>query len=67
MPKPCQLCNAVYAKRGERYCTECRKVVLHHLRESGYLTPSPINPHVSRRTQEQRELTHETKFGTFHG
>jgi hypothetical protein len=52
------------ANRGEKYCRKCRKMILEELREAGYLQ---YVPHRHERTQDQKELTRETKRGTEQG
>ena len=55
----CERCNAPKTK-GERFCKECRKVVLKEMKEAGYLTRRPS---FSNRSSEMRENTYETKNG----
>jgi len=40
----------------------CRKAVIDRMKSDGYFVPTPN--HISTRTAEMKELTHETKFGT---
>ena len=64
--KQCERCGVEPAKKGERFCKECRKQVLSELKEARYL--APILPHSGvMRTSEQKENVYETKHGTGHG
>jgi hypothetical protein len=64
--RKCERCSAV-AKRGEKYCKECRKQVLSEMQEAGYLTTGYYGHVGMGRTSEQKENTYETKHGTGHG
>jgi predicted amidophosphoribosyltransferase len=57
----CEVCNGERIA-GERYCKVCRKAVIDRMKSDGYFVPTPN--HISTRTAEMKELTHETKFGT---
>ena len=60
--KKCKLCPNV-AIRGSQYCNECKKEVLSHLREVGYLERGGYGHKGMTRTQDQKENTRETKYG----
>ncbi len=60
--KKCERCPSE-ALQGQRFCKGCKKIVLTELRDTGYLTFVPQRSGQSR-TQDHKELTHETKYGT---
>jgi predicted amidophosphoribosyltransferase len=59
--KPCERCGQP-AKRGEKYCPECRKVILQEMRDSGYLRFIPTKAY-KYRSSDSMENTRETKYG----
>lgn len=65
--KMCERCGSAYAKRGEKYCKDCRKQVLSELAEAGYLQTGYGGHKGMSRTADQKENTYETKHGTGHG
>lgn len=65
--KLCERCGLTAAKKGEKYCTECRTLVMAEMNEGGYLQTSPQGHFGQARPSDARENTHETKHGTGHG
>ena len=63
----CERCKKREAIHTEKYCKECKRIVLKEMRESGYLQYTDRKHAGEGRTKEMKEFTHETKFGTFHG
>lgn len=59
--KLCERCNTKQAVRGNRYCKECRKIVLDEMKKVGYLKPKPSGRNY--RSTEKREDIRETKDG----
>ena len=59
--KPCERCTVKSAVEGNRYCGDCRKLVIKEMREAGYLGPVPYQ--YSKRTRDHKEDTRETKHG----
>jgi hypothetical protein len=62
----CERCKIGSAITGYRFCKECKKIILKELQAAGYLETR----HLARgkyRTQESKEITQETKFGTNQG
>ncbi len=51
----CIKCNKLEAKKKEKYCTECRKIILMELRASGTL-PEPKNEEFSVHEQRGRSI-----------
>jgi hypothetical protein len=49
------------AVAGERYCRQCKKLVLKEMEQAGYLERRPARS--PTRDKEARENTRETKFG----
>ena len=61
----CKRCDED-AKKGERYCKECRKDVLAEMKSDGYLQTVPLlwgNIHCSSRIGGEKENIQETKHG----
>jgi hypothetical protein len=48
--KPCKRCDIGRAKLDEKYCDRCRKIVVHEMQSSGYLTDA----NAARQPSEQR-------------
>jgi len=63
--KLCQRCSVTAAKRGEKYCSGCRQIVVKEMNETGYLQSIPTYGY--SRSPEMRENVEETKHGTGHG
>ncbi len=62
----CERCKARPARPKEKFCKECRKVVLQELSDSGSLQRVGDRHVGQRRIGEQKELTYQTKHGTGH-
>jgi hypothetical protein len=58
--KPCERCKIKSAVPPNRYCGDCRKLVVKELRESGYFGPVGYTRGRGRDAQEDRR---ETKYG----
>lgn len=63
--KMCERCDCGPAIPRERYCKDCRKIVLKELEDAGHLTPYVGTGH-GFRSADQMENTYETKHGTGH-
>jgi hypothetical protein len=64
---PCERCKQAEALPKQKYCKSCKKAVLAELDATGYLQKVPRGHAGMSRTAEAKELTQETKFGTWHG
>lgn len=63
--KVCENCPEP-ALKGMRYCKDCKKLVLHEMRQSGYLETRGFGLRRGEsRTQDMREDVRETKHGTW--
>jgi hypothetical protein len=60
--KPCERCNIKSAVPPNRYCGDCRKLVIKELREAGLIGPVEYNS--GFRGPDARENRRETKYGT---
>lgn len=67
MDYPSERCHQQEAIRKQKYCKSCKKLVLAELKEAGYLQHINRGHVGDHRTAEARELTWETKSGTWHG
>ena len=63
----CERCKKQEAKPKEKYCKECRKIVLAEMKEAGYLSSVHTGHAGYGRTSEMKEKVYETKHGTWHG
>ena len=63
----CEKCTKRLAINTERYCKHCRREVIKELENCGYLQMLGDTHCGMRRTEEMKELTHETKHGTRSG
>ncbi len=67
-PKPCQRCSDEFAIRGEKYCEDCKTVVLRELKDAGYLSdekpPSTFSDARGRKSRDTRMLGGSAEFGT---
>ena len=61
----CERCGFSEAIAKQRYCKDCKKDVLHEMRQSGYLQRVPPQ-HERYRPSEAKENTYQTKHGTGH-
>ena len=60
----CEMCKKRWAVRTERYCVGCKRIRIKELEGCGYLQMLGDSHCGMRRTEEMKELTNETKFGT---
>jgi len=63
LEKICERCEAAFhTKTGDKFCKDCKKVVVTEMESSGYLVkpPSLQEPY---RPGEKKEDVRETKFG----
>lgn len=65
-PRKCERCDDTSVS-GQRYCKSCKKVVLAEMREAGYLETGGFGRKGGSRTDEMKEVVHETRQGSGHG
>lgn len=59
--KQCERCDAAPRLKKQRYCKDCKALVLRELRDVGYLKPAPFI--VNTRSMDAMENTRETAYG----
>ena len=60
----CERCKKHLAVSTERYCINCKLIVIEELIDCGYLQKSGMNHCGQGRTEEMKEDIFETKYGT---
>ena len=58
--KECQMCHIEYARPGEKFCKECRKVVMAMMKADGYLESVP-NKITALKEQRDRPVAVSTE------
>jgi predicted amidophosphoribosyltransferase len=61
MADKCAECGEWNEDPKDRFCRKCTKLIRSEMSESGYLQKVPVMR--SYRSQDQKELTRETKYG----
>lgn len=60
----CENCFSKEAIENQKYCKECKRIIIKRMEKEGYLQKRIIGHSGSNRTKEMKELTYQTKHGT---